>query len=205
MGIVIARCITIVFADACSVVIIRLRAIATGAGRGAVNSVCSTRRLRGSSNDYDVLSRSGMGNVRWVSVALVGGTIGGSMSEVNATNKTHKERMLEALEHTWGVVATAAQQAGIHRATHYRWMETDAEYKAAVESIANVALDEAESALHKLIKNGNVAAIIFYLKTQGKQRGYVERQEIELPRKKDFSELSDEELMELRAQSGKGK
>jgi hypothetical protein len=32
--------------------------------------------------------------------------------------------------------------------------------------------------LFKLIKEGNVAATIFYLKTQGKQRGYIERQEV---------------------------
>jgi len=36
----------------------------------------------------------------------------------------------------------------------------------------------AESELMKLIKEGNVAATIFFLKTQGKKRGYVERQEV---------------------------
>jgi hypothetical protein len=30
----------------------------------------------------------------------------------------------------------------------------------------------------KLIKDGNVAATIFFLKTQGKRRGYIERQEV---------------------------
>ena len=38
--------------------------------------------------------------------------------------------------------------------------------------------DFAESELMKLIKDGNVAATIFFLKTQGKARGYIERQEV---------------------------
>ena len=37
------------------------------------------------------------------------------------------------------------------------------------------ALDEAESELMKLIRAGNLTAIIFFLKTQGKSRGYSER------------------------------
>ena len=34
------------------------------------------------------------------------------------------------------------------------------------------------SQLHKQIKDGSTAATIFLLKTKGKKRGYVERQEI---------------------------
>jgi len=38
--------------------------------------------------------------------------------------------------------------------------------------------DFVEGELYKQIKRGNIAAIIFYLKTQAKDRGYVERQEV---------------------------
>ena len=41
-----------------------------------------------------------------------------------------------------------------------------------------MALDFAESQLHKQIQNGEVSSTIFYLKTKGKKRGYIERQEI---------------------------
>ena len=44
----------------------------------------------------------------------------------------------------------------------------------------NVALDFAESQLHKQIQDNSTSATIFYLKTQGKKRGYVERQELDL-------------------------
>lgn len=88
-----------------------------------------------------------------------------------------KQDMLVALEKTLGVVTSAARQVGIERTTHYYWMREDEDYKRAVESIDDVALDFAESKLHSLIQNDDTAATIFYLKTKGKKRGYIERQE----------------------------
>ena len=90
----------------------------------------------------------------------------------------HKKAMLEALEKSLGVVTTACRNVGIGRTTHYLWMDTDPEYKAAVNDLENVALDYAETKLHNQITKENPTAIIFYLKTKGKKRGYVERQEI---------------------------
>jgi len=66
-------------------------------------------------------------------------------------------------------------------------MKDDEEYKQAVQELGDVALDFAESKLHKLIDQGNPAATIFYLKTKGKERGYVERQEIAVAEKKPLS------------------
>lgn len=90
----------------------------------------------------------------------------------------NKKNMIEALEKSLGVVTTACKTVGIARSTHYEWYEKDADYKAAVDSIADIALDFAESQLHKQIQNGEVSSTIFYLKTKGKKRGYIERQEI---------------------------
>jgi len=93
-------------------------------------------------------------------------------------SKKKKEAMLEALEKNLGVVSNAAKAAGIDRKSHYNWLKKDEEYKAKVEELQEVALDFAESSLYKQIRDGNVTATIFYLKTRGKKRGYVERQEI---------------------------
>lgn len=97
-------------------------------------------------------------------------------------NKTeHKKKaMVDALEKTLGVVTFACKQVGIGRTQHYEWLKKDPEYKEAVESIKDICLDFAESQLHKQIKEGNTTATIFYLKTQGKQRGYTETTQIEL-------------------------
>jgi len=103
------------------------------------------------------------------------------------TMDTQKKAMLEALERSLGIVSTACQAANISRQTHYNWMKADREYADAVNELANRTLDFAESHLHKLIKDGNPAATIFFLKTKGKGRGYVERQEIEVAEKKPLS------------------
>lgn len=89
-----------------------------------------------------------------------------------------KRAMIEALEANLGIVTPAASKIGIHRGTHYYWMKTDPDYAAAVESVQDIALDFAESKLHEQIKEKDTIATIFYLKTKGKKRGYVEKQEI---------------------------
>ena len=88
--------------------------------------------------------------------------------------------MIEALEKSLGIVTTACRVTGISRETHYRWMREDDEYKAAVIDINDIALDFAESQLHQQIKDKDTAATIFYLKTKGKARGYVERMQQEI-------------------------
>jgi hypothetical protein len=90
-----------------------------------------------------------------------------------------KRQMIEALEKSLGIVTTACKQVGINRTTHYEWYKTDEDYKAAVDSLQDMVLDFAESQLHKQIQGGEVSSTIFYLKTKGKKRGYVERQEIQ--------------------------
>ena len=96
-------------------------------------------------------------------------------------NKTvqHKKAILEALEHSLGVVTSACKKVGVGRTTFYGWLADDKEFAKAVKDIENVALDFAESQLHKQIKNGNASSTIFYLKTKGKKRGYIEKSEVE--------------------------
>ena len=84
--------------------------------------------------------------------------------------------MIEALEKSLGVVSTAAKIVGIDRTTHYDWMNNDEAYRKEVDGISEIALDFAESQLHKQMQNGEVSSTIFYLKTKGKKRGYIEKQ-----------------------------
>jgi hypothetical protein len=94
-------------------------------------------------------------------------------------NKTeqHKKAILQALEKSLGVVTTACKKVGIGRTQYYNWLKDDEEFAKEVDDIQNIALDFAESQLHKQIGDGNTSATIFYLKTKGKKRGYIERVE----------------------------
>ncbi len=87
----------------------------------------------------------------------------------------NKKKLLEALEKSLGVKTTACKSVGIGRTTLHRYIEEDKEFAKAVDEIQNVALDFAESQLHKQIQEGVPASTIFYLKTKGKKRGYGDR------------------------------
>lgn len=113
-----------------------------------------------------------------------------------------KKNLIEALEKSLGVVTPACKNAGCSRETFYKYCREDAEFKKAVDEIEGVALDFAESQLHKQIQSGVPASTMFYLKTKGKKRGYIEKQEIEHTTgeegfKVDLSKLDDETLRKL--------
>ena len=91
-----------------------------------------------------------------------------------------KETILKALENSLGVVTVACKQADIPRSTYYKWLKEDEEFAQDVKEIENIALDFAESQLHTQMKDGSTSATIFYLKTKGKKRGYVERSELDV-------------------------
>ena len=91
-----------------------------------------------------------------------------------------KEAMLQALENSLGVVTVACKQTDIPRSTYYKWLKEDEEFAKAVRDIENIALDFGESQLHSQMKDGNTSATIFFLKTKGKKRGYVEKSELDI-------------------------
>lgn len=89
-----------------------------------------------------------------------------------------KERMIEALTKSLGIVTNAVKVTGISRTTHYAWMEKDPEYRSRVEEATDAQIDFVEGNLIQRIQEGDTTATIFYLKTKGKKRGYTERMEI---------------------------
>ena len=96
---------------------------------------------------------------------------------MNKSEQLKKEQLLKTLEKSLGIVSTACESIGISRTTYYKYYNEDKDFKRSVDSIGDIALDCAESQLFELIKEKNVTAIIFYLKTKGKKRGYIEKQE----------------------------
>lgn len=94
--------------------------------------------------------------------------------------KPPKKIILDAIRVTGGNVSAAANKLACSRRALYVWMNSDPELKQAREDAEESLLDMAEGKLYTAVKEGDMTAIIFTLKTKGKKRGYVERQEIEI-------------------------
>ena len=101
------------------------------------------------------------------------------MSFLSVKTDTHKKNMILALKKSLGVVSTACRECDISRSQFYSWQKADDEFKKEVEAVEEHTLDFVESVLYKQIREGNTACLIFYLKTRGKKRGYIEKQLVE--------------------------
>lgn len=112
-----------------------------------------------------------------------------------------KADLLQALANTSGIVSSACKAANVSRRTYYRWYNEDPDFREKADDIKELQKDFAESLILKKMKEGDTTMIIFYAKTQMKDRGYTERKEItgkdgeDLIKEKeiDITKLSDEE------------
>lgn len=87
------------------------------------------------------------------------------------------QQIIQALEATAGLIGPAAKKLGCSPPTVRRYRDNYPEVKEALHEIRERNLDMAELKLMQSIRSGHVASIIFYLKTLGKSRGFVERVE----------------------------
>jgi hypothetical protein len=82
---------------------------------------------------------------------------------------------LRALKETDGNLSRALAKFPIPRERHKVWLQVDQNYAARVEEIKEEYTDYVEGLLHDLIAKGNITALIFYLKTIGRTRGFEEK------------------------------
>ena len=117
-----------------------------------------------------------------------------TMEKAQKAQKTDKKKkdFIESLRNNLGHIADACTAANIGRRTYYNWVADDKEFKEDVDHIQDSLLDLAETKLLQNIENNENTAIIFYLKTKGKKRGYIEKQEVEVV--KPISEVLFDEL-----------
>ena len=87
----------------------------------------------------------------------------------------NKQKFLEALSASYGIIAEACEAMNMSRSTFYRWYKSDEVFKEQVDNVTETQIDYVESKLIKNISAGDTTAIIFYLKTKGKARGYSEK------------------------------
>ncbi len=95
-------------------------------------------------------------------------------------NKFSVEKIAEIYSKKGGNITATCVALGITRKTFYSWKEKYAKLKEAISDVDESKLDFAESKLMEHIDSGDITALIFYLKTKGKSRGYVERTENDL-------------------------
>ena len=127
------------------------------------------------------------------------------------TEKFTAEQVINAIKTSRGILSSAADSLGCHRRTVDRYVAKYPTVREEYEEANERVIDFAESRLLKNINDGDTASIIFFLKTRGKRRGYVERQEvtgkdgdpIEQRVIHDFSQLSLDEMIALRSMVGK--
>lgn len=94
--------------------------------------------------------------------------------------KVSKEAFLKAVPGTGGLYTKIAKKLKIQRQTVARYIERYPDLKAAVEDEIESTIDTAEEAIKGKIAEGDTQAIMFFLKTKGKHRGYTEKTETEL-------------------------
>lgn len=95
--------------------------------------------------------------------------------EMSRTRKQIEEAVKESL----GNVTTICSRLGISRQTWYRWVESHPWVDELRQAEVEKTFDWVESKILGKIEEGDTIMTIFFAKTRMKQRGYVERQEIE--------------------------
>jgi len=89
-----------------------------------------------------------------------------------------KAQFLDALKLKFGNATEAAKAVAIHRDTAYTWRREDEAFAAEWNAIIEGLKDFAESKLLLNISRGKEASIFFFLKCRAKDRGYIERMDI---------------------------
>ena len=94
--------------------------------------------------------------------------------------KQRKKLFLRLFVDKVGSISELCKAIRIDRKTYYNWMKADEVFNEDVQNMREALIDFAEGKLLKLIDEKNVAAVIFFLKTQAKHRGYIEKTELGL-------------------------
>ena len=116
------------------------------------------------------------------------------------TDQFLAEEVVAALTKARGIQSAAAKFLGCSRGTVKRYMDKYPTIRKAAADAREDMLDYTETKLFQQISEGNMTAIIWYLKTQGKQRGYIEHIRDDLPLDIRFDIKLPPELEAMRGQ-----
>ena len=77
------------------------------------------------------------------------------MDSEQKRTQLNKQKLIEALEASLGIVTEACDKAQLSRTQHYKWYKEDIKYRYAVDSIENKFIDFAETHLKEQSININ--------------------------------------------------
>jgi len=89
-------------------------------------------------------------------------------------------QVVAAVQASSGLLTMAAERLGCPPQTIYNYRDAHPEVAEAIQNAREHTTDVAETALYAALKERQGWAVCFYLKTQGKNRGFIERHEHEL-------------------------
>ena len=93
-------------------------------------------------------------------------------------NGLSAERVIDEIRRHDGNITSVAATLHCSRQTIYNYIHRHATVKSALEDARESMIDQVESVLHRAALSGEAWAVCFFLKTQAKHRGYVERAEV---------------------------
>ena len=99
---------------------------------------------------------------------------GGNNNPNGASPRCTAKQVSEALLKRDGNLTAAASKLGVTRQAVYNYIKRY-DLQGVLDQARENMVDEAVGQLHKLVRDGNLGATIFYLKTQAKGRGFTER------------------------------
>lgn len=114
--------------------------------------------------------------------------------------------IIDALRACKGLIYLAARKLRCDPSTIHRRANRSQKIKAVIEQERQEFVDTAELALLNAVAKGEAWAVCFALKTQGRMRGYWERQEVRQETKVVLGgvaeELTDDELAAIASRGG---
>lgn len=86
----------------------------------------------------------------------------------------------QAIESCHGNVFATAKKLNTSRRTIYNYLERYPELEKVRNEARDGFLDKAESILYRKVEEGETTPLIFYLKTQGRHRGWSQSRQVEI-------------------------
>lgn len=99
---------------------------------------------------------------------------------IRGKRKYNQKQVIDALVAADGSLTHAAKILGTTFRHLKKFVEANDKITEVVQGIEEETLDLAEGSLRKHIEGGNLTAVIFFLKTRGKKRGYIEDEKVDM-------------------------